>query len=194
MIGLAGLVAPLFVLGCEVPTPEFTVDQQQLSAVRTIAVLAFSDGPGRDGVNSGTAVSAMAIDRLAKSKRFRMCERDELDKVLKELDLKLAAITDDSTAARVGKMLGADAVLVGSVTQYDMDKTQVYVYVVPVVTRRFTVGVATRLVSVRDGKVIYSCAAEGKDGNGYTQASRLAVESALAGLVKQRAADQKPKG
>jgi len=172
-------------MGCEAPRPaEFSADFDRLADVHRIAVLGFSDGPGQDGVNSGAAVSAMAIDRLARAKRFRMCEREKLSRVLAEMDLKAAAITDDATAAKVGKMLGADAVLVGSVTQYDMDKTQLYIYIIPIVTRTFTVGVACRLVGVADGAVIYTCAAEGRHNGGFTEASRHALDLTLDALVK----------
>jgi TolB-like protein len=50
-------------------------------------------------------------------KRFKVIERAQLEKILDEQKLGLTGIIDASTAVEIGKGIGVDAVLLGSVTQ-----------------------------------------------------------------------------
>ena len=47
-------------------------------------------------------------------KRFRLTERDNLQSILDELELQLTGLTDDSSAARVGEILGAEVLISGT--------------------------------------------------------------------------------
>src|SRR5579859_6123034 len=50
---------------------------------------------------------------LKKSGKLPVVERDQLDKAIAEITLQGAKSTEDSTAAQVGKMVGAKTVVVG---------------------------------------------------------------------------------
>jgi TolB-like protein len=56
------------------------------------------------------------ITRMTLTRRFRVVERNLLDKVLAELKFSLSDLVDPNNAAKVGKLLGADYLLVGTVT------------------------------------------------------------------------------
>ncbi|RMG63011.1 MAG: hypothetical protein D6715_11765 [Calditrichaeota bacterium] len=49
--------------------------------------------------------------------RFKVVERAQLEKILEEQKLGLSGIIDARTAARIGRGLGVDAVVTGSITQ-----------------------------------------------------------------------------
>lgn len=51
---------------------------------------------------------------LAKSDRLVLVERSQLDKALRELRLQSSGLTEPNQARRVGRLVGADAVIVGS--------------------------------------------------------------------------------
>ncbi len=79
-----------------------------------VAVLPFrTKGLNRD---IGDIILDKMITSLVNMGRFEVMERAELDKVLKEQNLELSGVVDAATAARVGKGIGLDAIIVGSVS------------------------------------------------------------------------------
>ncbi|HNW45191.1 MAG TPA: FlgO family outer membrane protein [Elusimicrobiales bacterium] len=82
---------------------------------RTIAVTGFSLPDGRASTD-GTIVAERVTTELIKQKRLTVVERKAIDKVLSELKLQLSGINADSTR-KLGKMLGADLLVVGTVTE-----------------------------------------------------------------------------
>jgi len=80
-----------------------------------LAVLPFHNNSGtarRD--NLKLALADMAVCRLLRDGRFTLVERARIDLVLKEQGLQLTGIADERTAVRVGKLLGASALLLGA--------------------------------------------------------------------------------
>ena len=57
--------------------------------------------------------------KLFDTKRYELVEREKLDAILKEQNLSMSDLADEGSAAKLGKILGAAAVLVGSVTLND---------------------------------------------------------------------------
>ena len=81
-----------------------------------IAVLPFTDASGAPG--SGLrAATAFSGDILALS-AYEVVERAAIDDVLKEHQLGTSGLVDEANAVQVGKLLNADAVVLGSVTEY----------------------------------------------------------------------------
>jgi TolB-like protein len=50
---------------------------------------------------------------------FSLVERGQLDKVLAELKIQDTALIDPATAAKIGKLSGADLMLLGEITDSD---------------------------------------------------------------------------
>ena len=67
-------------------------------------------------VDIGDMVLDKMITSLVNLGRFDVMERAELEKVLQEQQLEISGIVDAATAARVGKGIGLDAILLGSVS------------------------------------------------------------------------------
>jgi len=57
------------------------------------------------------------VTGFVNSNRFKVIERAQLEKVLVEQKLGLSGIIDASTAAQIGKGIGVDGVICGSITQ-----------------------------------------------------------------------------
>ncbi|MEN9229532.1 MAG: CsgG/HfaB family protein [Thermostichus sp. DG02_5_bins_236] len=70
--------------------------------------------------NASRGVSDVLVDRLVKDGTFSVIERSRLEAILAEQNLGLSGRLDSNTAAQVGRILGVDAVIIGSVTQFDV--------------------------------------------------------------------------
>jgi TolB-like protein len=81
----------------------------------TIAVVEFVDLEGRV-TNFGRFVAEELITRLYRTKKFTVIERQLLNKVIIEQKLSLTGMIDQSSAQKLGKVLGVDAIASGTVT------------------------------------------------------------------------------
>jgi len=71
--------------------------------------------------NVGKAVADLLLTRLVQDAIVNVIERSALDKLLAEQNLSNSNRTDPQSAAKIGRILGVDAVIVGSITHYDFD-------------------------------------------------------------------------
>ncbi|MDD2331716.1 MAG: FlgO family outer membrane protein, partial [Candidatus Cloacimonetes bacterium] len=80
-----------------------------------IAIMEFPDLHGRIS-EFGKFIPEELTTRLFMTRRFEVVERQLLNKVLEEQNLGMTGILDESSAARIGKILGVDAIVTGSIT------------------------------------------------------------------------------
>ncbi|MEP6540539.1 MAG: CsgG/HfaB family protein, partial [Bryobacteraceae bacterium] len=74
--------------------------------------------------NLGKAVADLLVNHLVKNSSVVVIERSALDKVLSEQNLSNSDRTNALTAAKIGRILGVDAIILGSITKHDIeDKT-----------------------------------------------------------------------
>jgi len=85
----------------------------------TVAVLYFQNHSEKNEELEAFAkgMLPMVLESLQKTKKYNVVERDRLDAVLAELKLANDGVVDAAAAARVGKMLGATQIVMGSVLQ-----------------------------------------------------------------------------
>jgi curli biogenesis system outer membrane secretion channel CsgG len=69
----------------------------------------------------GKAVADLLVTRLVKDESCSVIERKALDKLLAEQNLSNSDRTDPLTAAKIGRVLGVDTVILGSITHYERD-------------------------------------------------------------------------
>ena len=99
------------------------------SAKKRIAVLNFEYGTVASDVASifggnqdvGRGVADLLVGRLVQSGVYSVIERKALDKVMAEQNLSNSDRADPNSAAKIGKILGVDAIVVGSITQFGRD-------------------------------------------------------------------------
>lgn len=109
----------------------------------SIAVLDFSYSDGRDS-RDGAVVSERIITELVKSKKCTVVERRELEKVLQELKLEQTGLIDVNSTKSIGRMLGAEQVILGTLTELPEGRLELN----------------TRIVSVASGTVIAAASGE----------------------------------
>ena len=98
--------------------PTFAAEQ-----LYKIAVLPFDDGSIKDrwwGNNwqVGSGVSDELVTALLDTNRFRLIEREKINKVLHEQDFGNSGRVDPSSAAKIGKVLGVQFLVMGKVTEF----------------------------------------------------------------------------
>ncbi len=94
--------------------PRYTIPSN-----KKLAVLEFV---GTDKApESGRAVASMLIARLAPTGYYQLIERAQIQSVIRELKFATTDYVDPSNASKIGKLLGADYMLVGEVTAYEVE-------------------------------------------------------------------------
>lgn len=83
------------------------------TAVASNDVIAVSDFVGSPP-EIGREIAETLSTELAKSDRLNMVERAQLGKALREIQMQSAGLTEPSQVQRVGRMVGATALVVGS--------------------------------------------------------------------------------
>lgn len=126
----------------------------------SVAVLPFETRGG--SADLGGEMLDKLITQLVALHRFKVIERSQLEKVLKEQALGMSGVVDVASATKVGKVLGVDAVLIGSITQDDKK-----------------VGMDARLVNTESAEVLTSNDAYANSDNPEElrkMATKVAVE------------------
>jgi curli biogenesis system outer membrane secretion channel CsgG len=101
---------------------------------KRVAVFDFDNAAIQDGIkvpfvemsspNLGKAAADLLITKLVQDGNVTVIERAAIDKLLAEQNLSNSDRTDPVTAAKLGRVLGVDAIILGAITQYDyLDKT-----------------------------------------------------------------------
>jgi TolB-like protein len=85
----------------------------QVGSRLSVAVVPF-DAKG-EGKIFADAVTETMITKLVNLRRFKVIERSAIDKVMKEQKFQASGIVDDRSAVKLGKIAGADAIIVGSI-------------------------------------------------------------------------------
>jgi curli biogenesis system outer membrane secretion channel CsgG len=79
---------------------------------------------GTDAPNLGKAAADLLITKLVQEGKVIVIERNAIDKLLAEQNFSNTNRTDPVTAAKLGRILGVDAIILGTITHYDyVDKT-----------------------------------------------------------------------
>ena len=96
---------------------------------KRIAIMNFDWHTVQDGVvgwfgsavDVGQGITDLLTNDLVKNGTYEVIERQDIDKVLTEQNFSNSDLADPATAAKIGKLLGVDAIIVGSVTQFGKD-------------------------------------------------------------------------
>ena len=99
------------------------------AARRRVAVLDFDyatvhssvSGIMGSDVDIGKGVAIMLLSVLAGNGTYTVVERAQLDRVLNEQNFQQDARSDASSAAKLGRLLGVDAIIIGSITQFQRE-------------------------------------------------------------------------
>jgi tetratricopeptide (TPR) repeat protein len=91
----------------------------------TIALLPFTNGTKSSGAEVGLSAYTLAALTSIKDPFLRIVDRENMMTILQEQKLQLSGIVDDKTAVEVGKIVGAQIILTGSILKLDEKKGNV---------------------------------------------------------------------
>ena len=102
---------------------------QQTPSKKRLAILNFEYGTVQSSVAAifgsnqdvGKGISDLLVQKLVEDGKYSVIERNALDKVLTEQNFSNSDRADATTAAKIGRVLGVDAVVLGSITQFGRD-------------------------------------------------------------------------
>jgi len=155
--------------------PKVTVMNFDYGTVRTYVAQIF--GSDQD---VGKGISDMLVDKLLKDGKYRLIERSALDKILAEQNFSNSDRADATTAAKIGKVLGVDAIIIGSITQFGRDDQHTNVGGGGYGLGRFglggvgtskskaVVGITARIVNVNTGEILASESGMGESSRSGT--------------------------
>ncbi len=121
-----------------------------------VAVMDFTGGESLEARLRLRMADAL-VTSLVQAGRFDVVERERLDLVLSEQNLGQSGRVDPATAARVGRILGAELVVFGLVTGATEQKIDKFSYDLV----RIEVSIDVRAVNVSTGRVVISENARG---------------------------------
>jgi len=124
-----------------------------------VAVARFDDRSGSGFINVGEGVADELIAWLVKS-GVRVLERSELEAVMQERGLNPAFTNDLATA---GQILGADLLIIGSVTRVDVQQASFSLGFLSVSSAAVDVAMSARLVNVYTTEIVKAVSSEGKE-------------------------------
>lgn len=174
---------------------------------KSVAVLNFDYATVQSGVAAifganqdvGKGVADLLVEKLVKSGQYRVIERKAIDKILAEQNFSNSDRADPNTAAKIGRLMGADAIVMGSITQFGRDdkSTTVGGSVLGGRMSRYglggvgakqakaVVGLSARIVSVNTGEILAVAKGVGESTRSGTSliGSGGGAGAAAAGLV-----------
>jgi len=101
----------------------------QAQSKKRVAVMNFEYGTVQSSVNEifgvnqdvGKGIADLLVDKLVGDGTYSVIERKALDKILAEQNFSNSDRADPNSAAKIGKVLGVDAIIIGSITQFGRD-------------------------------------------------------------------------
>lgn len=92
---------------------------------KKIAIIPFSYADGRAAAKDGSVISERLTIKMINSHKFEIIERSVLDKVMTELKLQSTGMIDASSAQRLGKVLGVEAIITGTLVEMQAGQIEV---------------------------------------------------------------------
>lgn len=85
---------------------------------KKIAIIPFSYADGRAGASKdGSVIAERLTIKMINKHKFEIIERSVLDKVMTELKLQSSGMIDASSAQQLGKVLGVEAIVTGTLVE-----------------------------------------------------------------------------
>ena len=123
-----------------------------------VAVLRARERDPRLFVDLSRGIADVVTNELFDLGRFRVVERQTLGRVLEEQDLGQTGRFDDQAVAELGRLLGAELILTGAVSEFSLDRASagsaVFGIIGGTTITTARVGVDLRFVDVQTGEVL----------------------------------------
>lgn len=137
------------------------VESEVTGPKRRIGVVEFENKSAYGQGRLGGAASDILVTELVKSGKFIVVERDRLNKIMEEQKFQSQGMIDAQTAVKIGQVLGLEAIVVGSVSQFGVKKEGSDYLLAQSKQQVAEVSVDLRLIDVQSGQVILADSGKG---------------------------------
>lgn len=129
-----------------------------------VAVMDFRDETNHPQWAVGRGMRVEFETRLVQTGQFEVIERDRLEQIMQEQGFGATGLVDPSSAAQIGKLLGVQAMIMGSVTRFDIQTSRISVPILgAVASSEAAVAISIRVVDTDTGSIKLAELAEGKE-------------------------------
>lgn len=139
---------------------------------------------GWQGIGPAKGVSDLLTNALVKDGSYIVLERSKILQIIGEQNLGASGRVDASTAAQIGKLLGADAVIIGTISQFNVEESKsggtfgfLGGFGGSADKTKAVVQITARLVSTTTGEILASAEGEGKASKGGGSVSIFGVSA-----------------
>ena len=174
-------VIVLVIFACAT-SDEFLRPDTDFNKYKRRAVLPLSDYPTVPG--SGIQVADILSMKLLSSP-LTIIDRNQSAQMLSEQKMSMIGIVDDNTAIDVGKLLGVQALLTGSINEYGTTTVDIQMVqgAAPAPMDISAAGITLKLIDCETGQVIWAGSARGSQIGNHVEA--LAATKAIDDLLKK---------
>lgn len=116
---------------------------------------------------------------LLRTGRFTVVDRLAVDQILREQEFSYSGVVDQATAVQLGRLLGAEAVMMVSITSVSHDEFW------SDTPEQRDAELHVKIISVETSEILYTAVGQGSDFDGAEGALRSALEMALVGIGNQ---------
>ncbi|MCL4704956.1 tetratricopeptide repeat protein [bacterium] len=113
------LLLALSLISCAAPTTTIKILNTPKANLSAYAKIAIADFQGN--TDAGRLVSGLLTTELAKSGKFQIIERAELERIMKEHALEMSGIVDEQTAHECGLIVKVSALIFGEVSAFEAE-------------------------------------------------------------------------
>ncbi len=116
----------------------------------------------------GKGISDILSTELSKTNSFILLEREKLEAIMKEQTLGQTGFINEQTAPELGKLLGANAIITGSITQFGT-RTETYDIVLTSGKKQIaTCAVDIRIIDIITGQIAWAGSGQGEATRKFT--------------------------
>ncbi|MGM9580020.1 MAG: CsgG/HfaB family protein [Anaerovibrio sp.] len=136
-----------------------------------------------------TIANEIVYDELVNSGYFNVVERERLDAVCDEMSFDMSGLVDQGSAARVGKMLGAQYILIGSLNGLSTRRSDAEIVGIGNKNAQVYAHISMRVVEVETGSVVLTGRGNGRATNTLTHAPLRIIHIGNIGFDQEQVYD-----
>lgn len=136
-----------------------------------------------------TIANEIAYDELVNSGYFDVVERERLDAVCDELSFDMSGLVDTASAARIGKMLGAQYILCGSLNGLSTRRNAAEIIGTGQKNAQVYAHISMRVIEVETGRVVLASRGDGRATNSLTHAPLRIIHIGTVGFDQEQVYD-----
>ena len=150
------MISLVFLAGCAPQVKPPTIGQRL-----RVAVVEF-ENKTTYGQRLGGAASDVLVTELDHTGRFILIERSKLAKVFEEQKLGITGVIDPDTAAQLGKLLGAAAIITGAVTEFGTQQKGTDYLITESKKQVARAVVDVRVINTETGQILFAESGKGE--------------------------------